>query len=165
MQIIGQLLLCVYVVVQTANRELTPQDGWNTQDGRMKKKCRERLEMHSLALHFFLILPSGVFQPSCCVSSLMWSKDDVTELFESSCCTCSTIIFHIRPIKFFICGVVVVDAIATIICFVKNITFVLSVSFRAPLFFEQRMPLRPQTQVIKSLQHAVVNVEKLDYEI
>ena len=41
----------------------------------------------------------------------------------------------------------------------------LSVSFRAPLFFEQRMPLRPQTQVFKSLQHAVVNVEKLDYEI
>ena len=39
------------------------------------------------------------------------------------------------------------------------------VSFRAPLFFEQRMPLRPQTQVFKSLQHAVVNVEKLDYEI
>ena len=40
------------------NRELTQQDGWNTQDGRMTKKCRVRLGMHSLAPHFFVILPS-----------------------------------------------------------------------------------------------------------
>ena len=29
---------------------------------------RERLAMHSLARHFFVILPSWVFQPSCCQS-------------------------------------------------------------------------------------------------
>ena len=34
-----------------------------SQDGRMTKKCRVRLEMHSLALHFFVILPS------CCERS------------------------------------------------------------------------------------------------
>ena len=40
------------------NSELTQQDGWKTQDGRMTKKCRVRLRMHSLAPHFFAILPS-----------------------------------------------------------------------------------------------------------
>ena len=49
--------------------ELTQQDGWKTQDGTMMKKCRIRLRMHSLALHFFIILPSWVFQRSCCISS------------------------------------------------------------------------------------------------
>ena len=53
------------------NWEFTQQDGWNTRDGRMTKKCHERLGMHSLAPHFFVILPSGVYQPSCCVSSQM----------------------------------------------------------------------------------------------
>ena len=38
--------------------ELTQQDGWKTQDGRMTKKCRVRSGMHSLARHFFAILPS-----------------------------------------------------------------------------------------------------------
>ena len=46
------------------NRKLMQQDGWNTQDGRMTQKCRVRLGMHSLAPHFFVILPSRVFQPS-----------------------------------------------------------------------------------------------------
>ena len=56
------------------NRELTQQDGWKTQDGRMTKKCRVRLGMHGLAPQFFVILLSWVFQPSCCVSSLIcWS--------------------------------------------------------------------------------------------
>ena len=45
--------------------ELTQQDGGKTQDGRMTKKCRVRSGMHSLARHFFAILPS------CCVNSLM----------------------------------------------------------------------------------------------
>ena len=40
------------------NRGRTQKDGWNTQDGRTTKKCRVRLGMHSLALHFFVILPS-----------------------------------------------------------------------------------------------------------
>ena len=35
------------------------------------KKCRARPGMHSLAPHFFVILPSWVLQPSCCVSSLI----------------------------------------------------------------------------------------------
>ena len=39
----------------------------------MTKKCRARLGMHSLARHFFVNLPSRVFQPSCCVRSLMSS--------------------------------------------------------------------------------------------
>ena len=34
------------------NRELTEQDSWNTQDGRMTKRCRVTLEMHSLSSHF-----------------------------------------------------------------------------------------------------------------
>ena len=58
-------------VGETDNRKLTQQDGLNTKDGRMMKKCRVRLGMHSLALLFFVILPSWVFQPSCCVSSLL----------------------------------------------------------------------------------------------
>ena len=33
----------------------------------MAKQCRVRLGMHSLAPHFFVILPSWVLQPSCCV--------------------------------------------------------------------------------------------------
>ena len=53
------------------NRELKQQDGWNTQDGRMTKRCRVRLGTHSLAPHFLVILLPGVFQPSCCVSSLI----------------------------------------------------------------------------------------------
>ena len=44
--------------VKQYNSELTQQDGWKTQDGRMTKKCRVRLGMHSLARHFFAILPS-----------------------------------------------------------------------------------------------------------
>ena len=36
------------------DRELTQQDGWKTQDGRMMKKCRVWLGMHSLARHIFL---------------------------------------------------------------------------------------------------------------
>ena len=38
--------------------------GCKTQDGRMTKKCRARPGMHSLAPHFFVILPSRVLQPS-----------------------------------------------------------------------------------------------------
>ena len=49
-------------------RDLTQQDGWKTQDGRMPKKRRARLGMHSLARHFFVILPS------CCVRSLFMIK-------------------------------------------------------------------------------------------
>ena len=37
----------------------------------MTKKCRVGLGMHSVAPHFFVILPSWVFQPSCCVSPLV----------------------------------------------------------------------------------------------
>ena len=50
-----------------SNRELTQQDGWNSQEGRTTKKSCARLRMP----HFFVILPSCVFQPSCCVSSLV----------------------------------------------------------------------------------------------
>ena len=39
-------------------RDLTQQDGWKTQDGRMTKKYRVRLGILSLARHFFVILPS-----------------------------------------------------------------------------------------------------------
>ena len=56
-----------YDRIMRAIRELTQQDGWNTQDGTMTKRCRIRLGMYSLAPHFFVILPSWVFQPSCCV--------------------------------------------------------------------------------------------------
>ena len=54
------------------NRELTQQDGWNSQDGRTTKKCRVRLGMDSLAPHFLFMLLSRVFQPSCWVSSLIY---------------------------------------------------------------------------------------------
>ena len=33
-------------------RDLTHQDGWKTQDGRVTKKCSARPGMHSLARHF-----------------------------------------------------------------------------------------------------------------
>ena len=39
-------------------RDLTQQDGWKTQDGRMTKNCRARPGMHSLTRHFFFILSS-----------------------------------------------------------------------------------------------------------
>ena len=52
--------------------DLTQQDGLKTQDGRMGKKCRVRLCIPGLARHFFVILPSRVFQPCMiCVRSLM----------------------------------------------------------------------------------------------
>ena len=57
----------------TTFRERTQQNGWKTQVGRMTKKCRVRLGMHSLAPHFFVILPSWVFQPSSCVSYTYWN--------------------------------------------------------------------------------------------
>ena len=57
-------------------RELTQQDGYNTQDGRMTKKCDARLCIPKLTPYFCVILPSWVFQPSCCVSSLLTKSDD-----------------------------------------------------------------------------------------
>ena len=60
-------------------RDLTQQDGCKTQDGRMTKKIRARPGMHSLAPHFFVILPFWVLQPSCCVSSLLARSDDREE--------------------------------------------------------------------------------------
>ena len=59
-----------------SNRDLTQQQSWKTQDGRMTKKCRARPEMHSLVQHFFVILPSWVFQPSCCLRSLIMKPDN-----------------------------------------------------------------------------------------
>ena len=53
------------------NRAVRQQDGGKTEDGRMTKKCRARPGIHSLARHFFVILPSSVFPPSCCVRSLI----------------------------------------------------------------------------------------------
>ena len=57
------------------NRELTQQDGWKTQDCRLTKKCGARLCIPNLTRHLFVILPSWVFQPSCCVSFLILSQD------------------------------------------------------------------------------------------
>ena len=54
------------------------------------KKCRARPGMRSLARHFFLvILPSSLFQPFCCVRSLV-SK---TLLF----CVCTDITLPLTP--------------------------------------------------------------------
>ena len=57
-------------------RELMQQDGWKAQEGRMTKNSRSRPGMHSLGRHFFIILPSWVIQPSCCVRSLfsVWRR-------------------------------------------------------------------------------------------
>ena len=49
-------------------RELTQQDSWRTKDDRMTKKCGARLCMPNFMRHFFVILLSWVFQPSCWVS-------------------------------------------------------------------------------------------------
>ena len=68
---------------ETYNRELTRQDRWNTQDGAMTKKCRVKLRMCSLAPHILVILPSWVFQPSCCVSSLNSGCDGTTKRLSS----------------------------------------------------------------------------------
>ena len=54
--------------LRSNNRALTQQDGWNTQDGRKTQQYGVRLGMHSLAPHFFVILPS------CCISSLLLKK-------------------------------------------------------------------------------------------
>ena len=51
-------------------RDLTQQDGWKAEDGRITKKCHARPGMHNVAQHFFVILPSWVFQSFCCVRSL-----------------------------------------------------------------------------------------------
>ena len=52
-------------VIIWVNRDLTQQDGWKTQEGGMTKKCRARLCIPNLTRHFFIVLPSWVFQPSC----------------------------------------------------------------------------------------------------
>ena len=44
--------------LRNENSELTQQDGWKTQDGRMAKNCRARLCIPDLTRHFFVILPS-----------------------------------------------------------------------------------------------------------
>ena len=53
-------------------RDLTQQDGWRTQAGRMTKNCRARLCIPGLALEFFVILSSWAFQPSCCLRSQLF---------------------------------------------------------------------------------------------
>ena len=50
------------------------QDGWKTQDGTRTKKCHARPGMHRLTRPIFVILPSWVSQPSCCIRSLMWTR-------------------------------------------------------------------------------------------
>ena len=57
--------------VTRTTTELTEQNGWNTQDGRMAKTCGTRLCIPNFTRHFFVIPPSWVFQLSCCVSSLL----------------------------------------------------------------------------------------------
>ena len=52
----GQINKCY--AVQLINRELTQQEGWKAQDGKMTKKCRVILGMHSLARYCFVILLS-----------------------------------------------------------------------------------------------------------
>ena len=52
MTVVAKKYICVATVHNHHdNRELTQQDGWNTQDDRMTKKCRVRLGVHSLAPH------------------------------------------------------------------------------------------------------------------
>ena len=41
--------------------DLTQEDGWKTQNGKVTKKCRARPGMHSLARYFIVMPPSGVF--------------------------------------------------------------------------------------------------------
>ena len=48
-------------------------------------KCRVRMGMHSLARHFFVNLLSWVFQPSCCVSSLITSRLDRNKSHMADC--------------------------------------------------------------------------------
>ena len=57
-------------------RHLTQQDGWKTEDGRMRKKCCARQCIPGATRHFF------VFPPSCCVRSLlsMSSRFDLSSL-------------------------------------------------------------------------------------
>ena len=44
------------------------------------KKCSARLCIPNLMRHLFVILPSGVFQPSCCVSNLL----NITERLKNA---------------------------------------------------------------------------------
>ena len=68
------LTLAVIPGLFLINRALTQKDGWKTQNGRMSKKCSARLCIPNLTRHFFVILPSWVFQSSCCVSSLLLER-------------------------------------------------------------------------------------------
>ena len=57
-------------------KELTQQDVWKTQDSRKMKKFGARLCIPNLTWHFFVILPSWVFQPFrfCISSQLLYSQ-------------------------------------------------------------------------------------------
>ena len=46
----------------------------------MTKQCCVRLGMQSLTPHFFVIVPSGLFQRSCCVSSLLLEREKGKQL-------------------------------------------------------------------------------------
>ena len=64
---------------------ITQQDGWKTRDGRMTKKSGARLCIPNLTRHLFVILPSWVFQPSCCISSVLSSSDELPKNPQTSC--------------------------------------------------------------------------------
>ena len=56
--------------------EFTRQGSWKTQDGRMAKKIsRKNIWNAQSPVIFFFILPSWVFQPSSCISSLIISHE------------------------------------------------------------------------------------------
>ena len=61
------------VISASVFREITQKDDRKTQDGRMTKKCGARQCLPNLTRHFFVILPFWMFQPSCCLSSLLLS--------------------------------------------------------------------------------------------
>ena len=50
--------LLAFTGTEAVNRDLTQQDGWKNQDGRMTNECCARLCIPNLTRHFFVILPS-----------------------------------------------------------------------------------------------------------
>ena len=63
--------------------DLTQEDGWKTKNGKITKKYRARPGMHSHARYFIVMPPSWVFQPSCCVRSLLMQTQPLTRKFQT----------------------------------------------------------------------------------
>ena len=71
------VLASVVVVVAKAIRSLRNRTAGSLRTAEWTNTCRVRLGMHSVAPYLFVIMQSWVFQPSCCVSSLITVQGEI----------------------------------------------------------------------------------------